>query len=310
MSTSFNNSFFNKVRLEFQEFLIIKEKGINEQTKERYLNDFDYYLSNYILEKVMIDDFYNIFNNLKLRDYFSKRKGSTARATITNLVDFFYNNLKLTPEQYLSIKKELRKYSKESNEKIDFLTKTDINFIFSSSVDYRFIDRDKEAKVIAPVIWSLAYHQVFEQTHILKLKITDLRLNEGLIRNLRSDEDGIILKWMNLDERCKEILQEYLNYRNSLKIKSDKLLIIEGKEATNGTINKMLNILNGRVENCNRISTNVHVQKFNRSRIYHALIDTNGHSAIDYIHLLGLKKNTQFDNALKQYLTDINTNNL
>lgn len=306
MNILFNEAHISKIRLEYQEFLVIKKKGITIQTKERYLNDFDYYTNNYILDKVMVDDYYNFFNDLKLRDYFKKRKGATARATITNLADFFYSNVKLTPNQYLSIKNELKKYGKINKEDFDFLSKSDISFIFSDQIEYRFIDRDKEAKIVAPLIWSLAYHQVFEQIHILNLKMTDVKLDNGLIRNLRSDEDELTLKWMRLDDKCRELLYEYLKYRISLKIKSNKLLIIEGKEATNATINKMLSILNNRVENQNRISTNVHVQKLNRSRIYHALNETKGKDAIAYIHLLGLKRNTQFDNALKQYLTDIN----
>ncbi|WP_155986970.1 hypothetical protein [Paenibacillus durus] len=307
MNRNFNSSFIYKVRLEFQEFLRMKERAINEQTKKRYLSDFDFYMNYYILDKVMIDDYFNIFNDLKLRHYFSRRKSSTARATIVNMVDFFYSNLKLTSGQNLSIKKELSKYGKETNEEVDFLTNLDINFIFSSAVEYRFMERDKEAKLVAPVIWSLAYHQVFEQNHILKLKTTDLNLITGEIRNLRSDNDSLILKWMTLEEKSKEILSEYIDYRNTMQIKSDKLLIIEGKEANNITINKMLNILNNRIENSNKISTKVHVQKLNRTRIYHSLLDTNGQSTIDFLRLIGLKKNTQFDNALKQYLTDLNT---
>lgn len=135
--------------------------------------------------------------------------------------------------------------------------------------------------------------------------MTDVNLKEGIIRNLSSDEDGLILKWIKLEDRCREILKKHIDYRSSLQIKSDKLLIIEGKEASNLTINKMLGILNGRTKNCKRISTKVHVQKLNRSRIYHSLLDMSGRCAIDYIHLLGLKKNKQFDNALIQYFTDV-----
>lgn len=91
----------------------------------------------------MVDDYASIFINIKLRDYLNKRKSSTARATIKNMVEFFFNSQKLTSDQNLLIQKELKTDKKEHTEEMDFLTK---RMLLSSSVILLSIDLLTEIK--------------------------------------------------------------------------------------------------------------------------------------------------------------------
>ncbi|MCY9764400.1 hypothetical protein M5X06_08550 [Paenibacillus alvei] len=302
-----SSTYLEKLKDEFIEFLYIRDNTISERTVERYENDLIYFFNNSVSGKVTIDSLNDMFNPIRLKGYFDKRKGSTARATITNLLDFFRHSHKISSDEYINASNELKKYAKKGNDDVDFLNKADIRMIFSDSI--KFLEKDKEANIILPVICSLAYYHCFEQIHLQKLKRSDLKIDEGIIRNLRSDDDesNITLKWINLSDESKYYLSEYLKYIDRVGKRKGNLLYIDGQQADNKSINKMLSIFNERSFNKKQFSTKVHIQKLNRSGIFHSLVDTNGNSAINYFHLFGLKKNTQFEYALEKYLFEVNS---
>lgn len=290
---------------DFLVFLQLRNKGISEETRKHYLGDLKYYITNYFERSMLFESYNDLFDKLKISSYLKSRKGATAKAALSNLLEFYLHTKRISPSDYLDIKKEIKSYVITGNDELDFMSIEDIKFIFSKSVEFRFHDRDEEARIIAPLIWSLAYYALFEQKHIQSLSWRDIDLDKKIIRNIRSKSDSLVEDWIALDETTISALQEYLDYFGNKVKKSASLIHIAGKPASNVGINKMLSILNGRVENSTKLSTNVNIQKLNRSRILHDLQASNGGSLMFYFRVLGNIRNKQLENAVNEYLLQV-----
>ncbi|WP_236339935.1 hypothetical protein [Paenibacillus plantiphilus] len=302
---SFIVKVWSTITSDFIVFLQLRNKGISEETQKHYLSDLKYYLTNYFENSTMFENYNDLFDGLKISNYLSKRTGATAKAALSNLLEYYLHTNRLFPQDYLNIKKEIKVFVSTGNDDLDFLSVEDIKFIFSKNVEYRFHDRDSEARITAPLIWSLAYHALFEQKHIQSLKWNDIYLEGRLIRNFRAKDDSLAGDVIQLDEITIKAIQNYLDYFGS-KVKNKETLIqINGKRASNVGINKMLAILNRRVENNNKLSTNVNIQKMNRSKILHDLQSSNGEQLFNYYKILGNRRNKQLENAINEYLLQV-----
>lgn len=302
---SFIVEVWSTITNDFLIFLQLRNKGISEETRAHYLRDLKYYISNYFEGSMLFDSYNDLFDKLKISSYLQNRKGATAKAALSNLLEFYLHTRRISPSDYLEIKKEIKSYVITGNDDLDFLSIDDIKFIFSKSVEFRFYDRDEEARIIAPLIWSLAYYQLFEQKHIQSLSWEDINLDKKIIRNIRSKNDSLVEDWISLDETTISALQVYLDYFGNKVKKSTFLIYISGKPANNVGINKMLAILNNRVENSRKLSTSVNIQKLNRSRILHDLQASNGENLMFYFRVLGNKRNKQLENAINEYLLQV-----
>lgn len=306
MDNLFSIKQWKAVTVDFAKFLDIRNKGVSEKTKKQYLSDLNFYMKNYILDHVEIGDYKDIFAKYKVMNFLEIRKGATARAAITNLLNFYYDHERLDSSSYLAIKKFIREYDPGEGEEIDFLLNDDISFIFSDDVKYRFPDRDQEATFVAPLIWALSYYCLFEQNHIYKLVMSDVDIKNKRIRNIRSNEDNLINEWVELNEVTLKLIKNYLKYKK-FSNQLDSFIMIAGKQANNASVNKMLSILNGRMENRNRLSTSVNLQKIVRTKILFDLEESQGSKLMNFVRIIGIEKNTQLDNAIRQYLLKANS---
>ena len=128
-----------------------------------------------------------------------------------------------------------------------------------------------------------------------------MKLEINQIRNIRSDESYLAKKWIKINDEFKYKLGKYLDYRKTLEIRTNKLVLYSNNEAGNKELNKMYDIL-GRVDNSKHISTTVDFQKFVRSRVLHMLLSSNGKDMNELLHVFGLEKKTQFESAVSEYL--------
>ncbi|SCY80097.1 hypothetical protein SAMN05720606_109208 [Paenibacillus polysaccharolyticus] len=302
---SFIVKVWSTITSDFIVFLQLRNKGISDETRKHYLSDLRYYITNYFENSTMFDSYNDLFDRLKISDYLSKRTGATAKAALSNLLEYYLHTNRIPPHDYLQIKREIKSYVSSVNDELDFMSLEDVDFIFSKKVEYRFYDRDSEARIIAPLVWSLAYHALFEQKHIQSLTWNDVNLEGGIIRNIRGRDDYLAEDVIKMDEITINAFRNYIDYFGT-KIKRNEFLIhINGKKANNAGINKMLAILNGRVENSSKLSTNVNIQKLNRSKILHDLLSSNGERLINYYKILGNRRNKQLENALNEYLLQV-----
>lgn len=161
----------------------------------------------------------SFFSKFFIQDFLSNRKGNTASAMLRNLIEFMHSIHSFDAENYLNYNNRIKKNSKLKRDEVSFLTHEDIEFIMSDKVKFRFEkDRDKELKIVAPIVWGLGYYCCFEQNHIFKLTIDDLKLEMNQIRNLRFDESYLAKRWIKINSEFKNKLERYLDYRNTLDI--------------------------------------------------------------------------------------------
>lgn len=285
------------------EYINGKRKKLSEDTVVRYRDDIFFFLREFIVNKMMIGDYTSWFTSNILKSYFNKRKSNTARSAIAWLLEVLEHHGRLELKFTVQVEKKLSQYLSESPEELDFLNVSDIKYIFSRSIDYN--RNDKELPVVAPVVWFLSFFCMLEPTHIVKLKISDINQSSKLVRNIRADQDDTLLKWIKItDDKAFEIIQGYMEYRKALSVKTDALIVYNGKPVKG--LNKFFLFLRDRSKNSDKLSTNVNGQKLVRTGVLFSLIKSKGKDAFELIRIHGLKKNTQLDNALLEYMITSN----
>jgi len=276
-----------------------RSKKISDVTVQRYRDDISFFIREYIVDKMMNGDYSSWFTPTILTDFFSNRKSNTAPSAVALLLDMLEQHGRLELKFTVQTKRKLTQYSSQPPEELNFLNKSDIKFIFGSSVDYN--RNDIELSIVAPVIWFLSFCCMFEQTHIMKLKISDINMPGKFVRNIRADQDDTLLKWIRVtDDKMFELLQRYMEYRKTLTVKTDALILYKGKPPKD--LNKFFLVLRDRSKNSDKLSTTVNGQKLIRTRVLFSLIESKGEAAFDLIRIHGIKKNTQLDNALSEYM--------
>lgn len=135
-----------------------------------------------------------------------------------------------------------------------------------------------------------------------------MRLENNKIKNIRTDSSYLAKSWIDIPDNFVEIINNYLVFRSSQDLRTDKLLVYDAKEITNSIINKINAILK-QVANANELSTIPNCQMFIRSRVLHELRKENGKNMNELIHIFGLVRNTQFHRAVEEYLVLENANN-
>jgi site-specific recombinase XerD len=284
----------------------INRLNVSEKTKERYISDITLFFEialylNHLEPK-------SLFQASILDSYYYNRRGSTANAAIMNFLKYLYETKKLEKMEYLLIKDQLenKKKFRTTKDEILFLSESQIKYILGNDVKYRFKDQpdrmDGELAMVAPLIWALAYTGL-EQKEIMALTMDDLDVSRSRIRNLKKNDNELLMDWIDIeeDDPIQDKLYNYLDYRATLSTRSNHLLILQNKPLDNAAINLAFSIFK-RVENIDVLKTgDVHAQIMMRSGILSSLIATNGHSLINIVRMFGLK-NAQVTSALTEYL--------
>ncbi|WP_175400667.1 hypothetical protein, partial [Paenibacillus sp. KS1] len=256
----------------------------------------------------VFDEYKDYFNKFALKHFHDRRKTATARYAISNLVEFFKVIEKLSATEYLNIKNELKNFQNIKEDANDFLIKEDIDYLLSFQYEFGK-KRGIEDQLVAPLIIALSYYMLFEQSHISNLHISDVDLLNSKIKNIRVLHDNIVKEWMPINSTVIELIKRYLDYRRQLGVlkDDDNLIILNGQKLNNRSINDVLNIFNDTKGNTDRLSSRVNLQKIIRTRILFDLVETKGHSLIDFYSIIGFNKDTQLRSATKEYLVRANS---
>lgn len=291
-------SFKETIEKDFVQFLVLK--GITDRTQERYLSDIRYYIGMYVRDMLPGDNFSVFFKESAIQSFLKNRRSSTARSSIKNLLDCFRENRRIDASQYLHTIEYLKNLAKTKTEnQMDFLTKPQIEYLLKGKVEYTM--KQLVHKEVLSVVIVLAYYFLFDQDQLLKLKASDVNLEARVIRNLRSDANDNVTKWLPINNEVYTVLYLYCNTQN-LSNKNEPFLYIKGAPASNNSINLILSILKSKA-NQSVIQTSVDIQKLLRTRVLLDLYESDGKRAIDFIRIMGLKRNTQLENALEEFLS-------
>ncbi|MGX5762960.1 hypothetical protein ACWKW1_24490 [Brevibacillus parabrevis] len=288
------------IKKDFVLYLQTKERSLTPRVQDQYLRAINNYIENYIEESAIVD-YKSFFAKHLIKKFLENRTGSTARAVLTNFLEFLRDPDidKIDSDSYLRIKETLQSVKKTPKEKLDFLTEEDIDYIMHDTV---YSKKQNEEKLLTPLLVTFAYNMLFEQDHIYKLKWNDVDIKNRKIRNLRHDHDKFVDKWMDIDDDSHSIIEKY--YNTFIGAPYDEFVIIKGEPANNQSVNKMLHGVFRSTKNRSKLTTTVDVQKLIRSRILIDLRSTEGKSLMKFYEKMGLKKNTQLENALHQYLQE------
>lgn len=294
----------NIVQHDFQNFLFMKDKQITQNTINRYLKDINYYIERYVANSTIVDKFDNFFSFKLITTFLNTRKSSTARATIRNFLIFLHEFERLSDFKYIELNSFLDESKKTNTEKqMEFLTNEQLSYLLKGHFFYK--KDEKEASIVLPLLISLSYNLLFEQEHLMKIRWSDIQIDSNRIRNLRSDNEELAATWININDDLRNQIVEYSkHYPDS--VKDDFLLKLNGEALNNNGINILLRVLQ-RVQNRKILKAKVDIQKLYRSRIYKELVDSEGQAAIYFIKNMGLKRTTQLEHALEEYLLNENS---
>lgn len=288
----------NIIKTDFLKYLDKKEPAISLRTKQRYLSDINYYVQNYIKNSNVINELDKFFVLKDILSFLKLRRSSTARATITNFMDFLMEYGHLNKLKHIELIEYLKSLKQTIIEKqMVFFDDEKLSFLLNNQIFYNKNDSD-EAKNILHLLLTLSYQLIFEQDHLIKLNWSDVDLKRKRIRNLR--KDSLAYEWIHIDDVLHQML---FHHRLRIKnIQSDTpVLTYKGDRLDNKKINSLLSILK-RKQNMNYLKSTTDIQKINRSRILQDLNNSKGISTIEIIKITGITKNTQFEHALEEYL--------
>lgn len=291
---------------EFQEYL--NSRGMKESTTKNYMRYIRHYLK--ISDSVGSHiDARHLFEVSNIERYYNDKSGSNASAVLSAFAEYLLEKKEINRHELLLIKDrilDLKKPQETFNE-IDILSKKDIEMVLSDRIHYRFLDNpdrlDREISIVGPVICALALSG-FEQQELMNLSISDLDVshNRYRVRNLYKGDDELLTEWITLDDAANLKLIKYLEYRATLDADTDKLLLMKRKPLDNGLLNSTFSIFK-RADNCSLFSNGgeISAQLLIRSKLTHAMFQTNGTCLIDMIRIFGLS-NAQVSYAVRKYL--------
>lgn len=272
---------------------------LSESTIKQYADIVKLYLKNEALSVVDSDDYESIFTEDKLANLPRYRKNNIGPSALNNLKNYLIKEGKLNRGFDFNFP-PIEEKKKADKELIPLDTIQ--NIILGTNGKFR--SPEKEEKVITQCLSAMSYYCIFEQKHILKLKCSDILIDEQRIRNIRVDsqpnEVAILTKWIHLDEEITQYIVAYIDYFEK-DMFSDELFFIlpDG----NNIANKNIVHYFSNYEFKDNGSLSVGCQGLNYSRIYHYLVATKGRGVADILPIVGLR-NKQLEDALKDYISD------
>jgi predicted HNH restriction endonuclease len=247
------------------------------------------YLRNQVLNKIEINDYDEIFNSDRIKEFHFYRKSGLVRSTIVKFHEYLkYKGLLNSYLEYPDIPSPEKRPS-------NFLGIDDIEFIFSENIKYK----DEEEKYISPLVYSLSFFCGFEQRHIINLKISDVIIEDRLIRNIRKNDSSYLMEWIELNDVVVEHLYKYFIYRDNLQTKFNELIIINHRPANNESLNQIFRVL-GRKDNKMNRQSEINAQLLIKSMVLSNLISTNGQGINNILKLMDW--NTHVSDAYNKYL--------
>lgn len=270
-------------------------KGLSDGTKNQYISIIKHYLRNQVLNKVEKKNYEDIFNPQRILEFHAYRKSDIKRAALASLLEYLKTEYSEIDRRFTIEYPAIEKPDRHTTE---FLPLEAIQFIFGPNVQY-----EGEEKIIAPCVYALSFFCRFEQKHLISLKVSDLIIEERLIRNLRRNtKNPHLIQWLEVNEKTYNLLARYMEYRDTLNTESDSLLIIDGEPANTATLNKMFQLLTQRNHNKSQINNNVSAQLLVRTFILYSLISTKGKGLAQILQTQ--EWNSQIREALNKFLEE------
>ena len=289
-------------KITYQDISVIIEKftvflsELKESTRNLYLDIVKEYLLNEVRNQVDKSDYESIFLKERIIDFqLNYRKGQVIRAALNNLKDYFIKDGKL--EKRFDFEFEFIGKKEKVNKSV--ISLTDIqSIILGDDGEYRNL----EEKIATQCMSAICYFCVFEQRHIMKLKCTDILVDEHRIRNLRTDDNKKepLAKWIYLGDDVRKFIVEYINFFNINMTSDERFFQTKtGEDFGNQHQNYLLS--NYKLKGNGFL--NIGAQHLNYSRIYHYLVATKGKGVSDILPMVGFS-NEQLKNAMKDYTSD------
>ncbi|MNB77499.1 hypothetical protein D3C75_241850 [compost metagenome] len=289
---------------EFSNFLTEKS-GVSFEVKKRYFADINYYFSNILLRKDKVMNFSSFFESDSISNFYGDRTGDTASASVHQLLSYMVESTRIDKEQALIIRENISTLKPmRPQTSLDFLIEQErIKFLFSEKVKFVFIKQRKmdysNYKLLAPLVWSLAFDCGMEQKHAMNLLESDFDRTNYRIRNLRRDKNETLSEWIDLKARTFDLLEKYLVSRD--RIITGNLLVIGSRPISSEDINTTYRILQ-RKENSNVLNQTISSELLVRSGILKSLEETNGQSLLMHTLIHGTESNSQLVHATKKYM--------
>lgn len=295
----------NSILSEFSIYLTEKSE-VSSEVQKRYYADISYYFSNILLRKDNFNNFLSFFESDSISDLYEDRTGDTVSASLHHLLLCMVDRGRIDKEQALLIKEIINslKPVRVSNP-VDYLTDHEsIEFLFSNRVEFIFNKQRKmdysKYKLLAPLIWSLAFDCGMEQKHVMNLLESDFDRTNYRIRNLRRNKNEALTEWIDLKARTFYFLEKYLASKNS--IVTGNLLVLDGRPISSEDINITYRILQ-RKENAELLKQQIiSSELLVRSGILMSLEESNGQSLLMQTVVHGTESNTQLVHATKRYI--------
>lgn len=275
-------------------------------TLSRYkviLND---YIHSNVIGKVKKGDYSEVFSQERLA--LLRRKSNNVRPSLLRFLEFLYEEKFIEELNYFQLQNNVKSvFSSEEQEKennVEFLTPNEIRILFSDQLHFRY---DYEEKLL-PLICSLSFYYMFKQEDVIKLRLSDIDLEQQRIKNVRrTEESPDLVEWLSLNDITIKYLKTYLMYRQEINYSGDTLLVMDNAPLDNNKINKLFNCFDRRDNKILFGNKKVHQSLLTRSMMLYILISTDGKGF--YQILLEQDTNTALEHAFNEYLMMIRTEN-
>lgn len=278
------------------DYYLTEVKKLSVRTRSQYLDILGQFLRNEVLGKVELENYKDIVDYHRIINFSRYRKTTIVRAAIIGFLECLKYDGLIDQKFYFEYPHIDKGTSRDTQ---TFLSLEEIRFIFSK--DVYFVD--EEEAVVGPLVYALTFFCCFSQKHLKELKVSDVILEEKLIRNPRQAKQSYLLQWIQLNDYTFNCLTKYFEYRNGTSADSDSLLIIRGEPVGNtGNLNSMFLLFNDRIDNYTHLSHKPNGQLLIRSMLLYSLISTKGQCLSQLSRWMELKSNEQLEKALKEYL--------
>lgn len=300
---------FNVGEIEILKFLFsqLAQGNLKPSSYNTYKTITDEYLDINILGKVDNDDYTNIFQLDLLRKI--NRKANTVRPALKLLLDSLEQEGVLkTKINYLTAKNNIEQAFPGKNEKegkeAEFYTPQEIKTLFSGNLVFKTVEESK----MLPLICSFSFFCMMKQGEIAKIEMSDVDIEKKRVRNIKTkgNKQTGLVEWINLEDVTYGYLIDYLQYRESLNVNAEKLMVTKnGAPLINKDFNRIFNTLK-RVENQSLLNGKVIKQEvLITSMMLYILTSTNGQGINEIMLIHEPKNNKPFEYAFKEYLTSM-----
>lgn len=270
---------------------------LKADTYNQYRDIIGDFLRNIVLNRITVNDYKSFFTKENISRFRKMRKSLVVRSALKKLLTYLISMGYIEKGFEFEFDTEVKIKNND-----EFLPLEEIKYIFSDAV----FD-NKEERLFSQAICALACFCFFEQKHIKNLKMTDVLIDMGLVRNLRASDDdhpstSHLIKWLRLNDIATKCLSNYLKeYRLLLDTEHPELFVFHGEPISND-INGVNEFLQAYTRKANKDSiSKVNVQLLYSSTLLYWLTSTKGKALSKILQIIEAE-NKQWQKAFRFYM--------